>query len=172
MGGVGQAKPRQGGVRRNVNQQKGAAGGAASLSNSGGYGNLDIHSKPSSRVLSQPGGGSSNIFGGPSQTKKGGVKKTQRSGGTQQQRGGGRGQQRGGGRGQQRGGGRGRGAAGGSASLSNSGGYGNLDIHSKASSRVLAQPGGGSSGIFGGAKTEKKKINESIPKKSKRITSE
>merc|ERR1719273_2930589 len=143
MGGVGQAKPRQGGVRRNVNQQKGAAGGAASLSNSGGYGNLDIHSKPSSRVLSQPGGGSSNIFGGPSQsTKKGGVKKTQRSGGTQQQRGGGRGQQRGGGRG--------RGAAGGSASLSNSGGYGNLDIHSKASSRVLAQPGGGSSGIFGG----------------------
>merc|ERR1719273_2903416 len=143
MGGVGQAKPRQGGVRRNVNQQKGAAGGAASLSNSGGYGNLDIHSKPSSRVLSQPGGGSSNIFGGPSQsTKKGGVKKTQRGGGTQQQRGGGRGQQRGGGRG--------RGAAGGSASLSNSGGYGNLDIHSKASSRVLAQPGGGSSGIFGG----------------------
>merc|ERR1719229_1121798 len=94
----------------------------------------------------------------------------QRGGGRGQQRGGGMGggmgQQRGGGMGQQRGGqqrgGMGR-AAGGSASLKNAGGYGNLDIHSKPSSRVLAQPGGGSSNIFGGgpSKGSNKKLNAS-----------
>lgn len=210
------AKTQQRGAQRNApkgQQQRGAAGGSSALKNGGGYGNLDIHSKASSRVLSQPGGGSSGIFGGATDSRKtnlnpsqqraksslqsnvfGGPAPSSKKTGNNRQPGGGTSQQSrgnastrgikpvGGGSNMQLGGaGRGvvkrsnnnrqpgggtsqqsqprrgvakpkqnRGAAGGSGAVKNSGGYGNLDIHSKPSSRVLNQPGGGSSsqGLF------------------------
>lgn len=158
--GQQQAPSRGRGQQQAPSRGRGAAGGSAALNNAGGYGNLDIHSKPSSRVLAPTGGGKTTISLG------GGYGNNQKPKG-QQQRGAPKGQQQRGApaKTQQRGaqknapkGQQQRGAAGGSSALKNGGGYGNLDIHSKASSRVLSQPGGGSSGIFGGA-TDSRKTN-------------
>jgi len=105
----------------------GVAGGGP-IKHTGGYGNYDVN-VPSSRVTHQPGGASS-VFG-PAQSKpaRTGVR---------------RGQNRGYGHGA---GGQNR-AAGGSSAIKNSGGYGNLDIHSKSSTKVHAPPGGRSNMPF------------------------
>jgi len=121
-------QPRRGVGRVTKATGTGTAGGGR-IKHTGGYGNYDINT-PSSRVTHQPGGGST-VFG-PAQSKpaKTGVRRAQNRPGY----------------------GRGAGGsnrlAGGSSAIKNSGGYGNLDIHSKPSTRVHAPPGGKSNMPF------------------------